>query len=88
MTGKMQVMITQGTVNFLQEGEKENCLTSSVDSAWLTKPLTPVGKYLPTQAKKQTIHRTQTQMLKHLPFRFLVTGPSLPGSESPWMTIL
>lgn len=30
MTGKMQAMITQGTVNFLQEGEKENCLTSNV----------------------------------------------------------
>lgn len=45
-------MITQGTVNFLQEGEKENCLTLSVDSAWLTKLLIPVGKYLPTLAKR------------------------------------
>lgn len=44
-------MITQGTVNFLQEGEKENCLTLSVDSAWLTKLLIPVGKYLPTLEK-------------------------------------
>lgn len=52
MTGKMQAMITQGTVNFLQEGEKENCLTPSVDSAWLTKLLIPVGKYLPTLAKR------------------------------------
>lgn len=88
MTGEMQAMITQGTVNFLQEGEKENCLTPSVDSAWLTKLLIPVGKYLPTLAKRWTKHHTQTQMLKHLPFGFLVTGPSLPGSEAPRMTFL
>lgn len=88
MTGKMQAMITQGTVNLLREGEKENCLTPSVHSAWLTKLLTPVGKYLPTLAKTWTKHHTQAQMLKHLPFGFLVTGPSLPGSEAPWMTIL
>lgn len=58
---------------------KGELLTPSVDSAWLTKPLTPVSGQVLTNTSKETDRTPHTDSgIKHLPFRFSVMGTFTP----------